>query len=506
VTLRAPPAAPTSDSATDPATDPATLSAAPPMISPHATVSDPTFVRRALADGGRAYLVGIGGSGMSGAAELLAARGYDVRGSDRSASPRTERLTRLGIGVDVGDDAAPLPDGTTLVVTTAAAAATHPQLVEARRRGLPVWKYADCVGALMEGRTGIAVAGCHGKTTTSSLVATTLWRAGRDPSFVIGGEVRDLGASARAGRGAHFVVEACEYDRSFHRLVPTLGLVTNVDADHLDYYRDLDEIRESFRDFARLLPGHGVLVVHEDHAEVFRGDRRLRARLETYGPSEGADWRYEDAAYDVAAGGLRWRLRRHGAVVAAPTLGLTGLHNVANATGAAAVLVAAGLGLDEVVAGFAAFGGVGRRLETIADVGGVLVLDDYGHHPAEIEATVRGLRARFPGRRIVVAFQPHQASRTRLMLDEFAAALALADLALLAPIYAARDTEEDRRAVSSAQVAGRIEARGGRAVALGSLAEVEAHAAAVARPGDVIVTMGAGNVDEVARGLGRRLR
>jgi UDP-N-acetylmuramate--alanine ligase len=443
---------------------------------------------------------------MSGAAELLRARGYAVRGSDRSASPRTERLAGLGIGVDVGDDAAPLPADTTLVVATAAAAASHPQLVEARRRGLPVWKYADCVGALMAGRTGIAVAGCHGKTTTSSLVATTLWRAGRDPSFVIGGEVRDLGASARAGAGAHFVVEACEYDRSFHRLAPTIGLVTNVDADHLDYYRDLDEIREAFRGFAGLLPAHGVLVVHEDHADVFRGDRRLLARLETYGPSEAADWRYEDAAYDVAAGRLRWRLRRRGTVVASPTLCLTGLHNVANATGAAAALFAAGCSPDDVTAGFAAFGGVGRRLETVADARGVLVLDDYGHHPAEISATVTGLRARFPGRRLVVVFQPHQASRTRLLLDDFAAALALADTALLAPIYAARDTDEDRRAVSSADLAARVEARGGHAEALGSLAAVEARAAAVARPGDVVVTMGAGDVDEVARGLGRRLR
>lgn len=491
--------------------------APPSMISPFATIASTSTPgadrplpsaggRLALEATGRAYLVGIGGSGMSGAAELLRARGYAVRGSDRSASPRTSRLAGLGIGVDVGDDAAPLPADTTLVVATAAAAASHPQLVEARRRGLPVWKYADCVGALMAGRTGIAVAGCHGKTTTSSLVATTLWRAGRDPSFVIGGEVRDLGASARAGDGAHFVVEACEYDRSFHRLAPTIGLVTNVDADHLDYYRDLDEIREAFRDFARLLPAHGVLVVHEDHADVFRGDRRMSARLETYGPSEGADWRYEDAGYDVAAGRLRFRLRHGGTVVASPTLRLTGLHNVANATGAAAALVAAGCTLDEVTAGFAAFGGVGRRLETVAEGRGVLVLDDYGHHPAEIAATVRGLRARFPGRRLVVVFQPHQASRTRLLLDDFAAALALADVALLAPIYAARDSEEDRRAVSSADVAARVDARGGHATALESLAAVEAHAASIARPGDVVVTMGAGDVDEVARGLGRRLR
>lgn len=477
-----------------------------PLESPLAPLPAAPGVRRRLPERGVAWFVGIGGSGMAGAAELLAARGWVVRGGDRTASPRTARLAGLGLEVEVGADGAGLPPDTTLVVTTAAASATHPLLVEARRRGVPVWKYAECLGALMEGRVGIAVAGCHGKTTTSSLVATALWRAGRDPSFVIGGEVRDLRASARAGAGAHFVAEACEYDRSFHRLVPTLALVTNVDADHLDYYRDLDEIRASFREFARLLPPDGLLVVHEAHAEVFRGDRGLRARVETYGASPDATWRHTDARFDAAAGGLQWRLHREGVEVGTFALPLTGLHNVDNATGAAAVLLAAGLSVAEVEGGLAAFGGVGRRLETVADARGVLVLDDYGHHPAEIAATVRGLRARFPGRRLRVVFQPHQASRTRLLLDDFAAALALADEAWLAPIYAARDSEADRRAVSSDDLAARVDARGGRARALPSLQAIVDHAAAVAASGDVIVTMGAGDVDEVARGLAGRLR
>lgn len=476
-------------------------SASDAMISPLDTT---TPVARSLAGVRSAYLVGVGGTGMCGAAELLTARGIAVRGSDRSASRRTERLARVGVPVDLGDDA-PLPDALDLVVATAAAAPDHPQLVAARRRGVPVWKYAECLGALMEGRVGIAVAGCHGKTTTSSLVATALWRAGRDPSFVIGGEVRDLATSSRPGRGPHFVAEACEYDRSFHRLRPTIAIVTNVDADHLDYYRDLEEIRESFRAFARLLPAHGTLVVHEDHADVFRRDPRIVARLETYGPSPAAAWRVLDAHYDADGGGLRWRVARDGEVVAAPSLPLTGVHNAWNATGALAALAAAGLPLDEAVPALASFGGVGRRLEVVAERGGVTVLDDYGHHPAEIAAVVRGLRARWPGRRLVLTFQPHQASRTRLLLEEFGEALALADEAWLAPIYLARDSEEDRRAVTSTDVAARVEAHGGHARVFPSFSAIVEHGAAAVRPGDVLVTMGAGNVDEVARGLALRL-
>lgn len=487
------------------------------MIAPHPSVSPtasaavpvPVPVMGPLPARGGAHLVGIGGTGMSGLAELLAGRGFSVTGCDRVASSRTARLALRGIDVRVGSGLAEaaegLPQATTFVVTTAAAPETHPQLVEARRRGLPVLKYAECVGALMAGRVGIAVAGCHGKTTTTSLVAVALHHAGLDPSVVVGGEVRDLGGSARAGAGPHFVVEACEYDRSFLRLAPTHALVTNVDADHLDYYRDLEEIREAFRAFARRLPANGRLVVHEAHAAVFRGDPALQAKLVTYGPSPTADWRCLDARHDPASDRLTCRVAREGREVAALSLALSGQHNAENATGALAVLGEAGVPADAAAAGLASFSGVGRRMETVACQGGVLVLDDYGHHPAEIDASVAGLRARFPGRRLRLVFQPHQASRTRHLLHEFAAALARADDVWLAPIFTARDAEEDRRAVSSADLAARVVALGGRATAYDGFEPIVRDLAADARPGDVIVTMGAGDVDEVARGLARRL-
>jgi UDP-N-acetylmuramate--alanine ligase len=469
----------------------------------------PSSLARPTLKGHRfAYLVGIGGTGMCGAAALLVARGIGVAGSDRSASARTDRLVADGIRVDVAPDGAvpaPLPAVTTLVVASAAVAPTHPTLVEAKRRAIPVWKYAECLGALMEERTGICVAGCHGKTTTSSLIATTLWRTGRDPTFAIGGEVKDLLASARAGAGPHFVAEACEFDRSFHRLRPTVAVVTNVDEDHLDYYADLEEIRRSFVEFARLVPEDGRLIVHEEHAEPFRA-AGLAAPVETYGTSEGARWRATRAAWDPAAQATRFAVSRDGEEVAHVALPLAGAHNVANGTAAIAACAAAGVPPDEAAAALSAFGGVRRRMETIADVRGVLVVDDYGHHPAEIRSVVRALRTRHPGRRVIVAFQPHQASRTRLLLDDFAAALAEADEAWLAPIYHARDGEEERRRVSSEDLAARVALRGGRATTLPGLAALTAHAAKEARAGDVVVTMGAGDVDEVARGLADRLR
>ncbi len=478
----------------------------PTMTTPATRDGGRNVLRRSLEGHRSAYLVGIGGTGMCGAAELLAARGLSVAGSDRAASPRTARLERLGVRVDTGEELASLPPATTLVVASAAVAPDHPQLVEAARRGLAIWKYAECLGALMEGRVGICVAGCHGKTTTSSIVATTLWRAGLDPTFVIGGDVKDLASSARPGRGAHFVAEACEFDRSFHRLRPEIALVTNLDADHLDYYRDMDEIRESFRDFARLLPERGVLVVHEDAAAVFRGDPLLRARIETYGIGPDVDWRAVNAAWDPADERFRWTLVRRGVPVGELTSPLSGRHNVLNATGAAAALFAAGLAFETIAEGVAAFGGVGRRMECIADRRGVLVLDDYGHHPTEISAVIRAIRGRWPARRVVAVFQPHQASRTRALLDEFGTALAEADAVWLAPIYHARDSEEEKRRTTSVDVALRVERYGGSAQVFQGLDAIVSYAAANVCAGDIVVTMGAGDVDRVARGLADRLR
>jgi UDP-N-acetylmuramate--alanine ligase len=451
-----------------------------------------------------AFLLGIEGVGMSGAAELLLARGLSVHGADRALGERAGRLR--GLGLEVQLETTSLPDQLDLVVASAAIPADHPRLVEARQRGIETWKYAQLLGALMADRDAICIAGCHGKTTTTSLAAACLLHGDRDPTFVIGGALRSVGTGARSGSGRHFVAEACEFDRSFHHHVPRIAVVLNVDEDHLDYYADLAEIEEAYRVFAARAPRDGHLVVHESCAEVFRGDARIRAPLETYGVSEQATWRVEILQISDRAHETTFNLHHGGASIGELRIPLVGGHNAQNAAAAAIALLHAGLGFDEIARGLGAFPGVGRRLERIHESGGVTVLDDYGHHPTEISATIRALRLRYPGRRLVLVFQPHQASRTRVLLEALAQALATADVAWIPPIYFARDSEEDQRMVTSEDLAERIVARGGRALAFPGLRAVIEHGRSGIRPGDVLVTMGAGDVDEVARGLADLLR
>jgi UDP-N-acetylmuramate--alanine ligase len=460
-----------------------------PLDAPADVPAVPTL----LASVRSAYLVGIGGVGLGGAARLLEARGIGVRGSD----------CRPGPGVDPDD--APLPADVDLMVCSAAIPADHPQRREAASRGLRTVKYAEVVGALMADRVGISVAGSHGKTSTTALVASGLVAAGRDPSFLVGGRLIAFGTGARPGRGEHFVAEACEYDRSFHAHRPRVAIVTNVDEDHLDYYADLAEIQEAFRLFGALLPPGGTLVVNEAFAPLFTGDVRIRARIETYGFGDETAWRARDVRTSADGAATVFDLLRGGRSLGEVAVPLFGAHNVLNACAAAAALSACGLPFEAVRDGLASFGGVGRRLERVAERGGILLLDDYAHHPAEIRAVIRALRARHAGRRLVVLFQPHQASRTRCLLQEFAVALAGADEVWLPPIYFARDSEEERRRVTSEDLAARVRNEGGRAETVADLGAALEHAVARVRPGDVVVTMGAGNVDEVARGLAARL-
>ncbi len=441
----------------------------------------------------RAYLIGIGGVGMSGAAELLRARGITVRGSDRDPPPGAER------------DDVPLPDALDAVFYSAAVPLEHVQRVAARARGIPQWRYADLIGALMADRDGICVAGSHGKTTTSAILASALIHAGRDPSFVVGGQLTGEGRGWRSGDGPSFVVESCEFDRSFHAHRPRVAIITNVDEDHLDYYRDLAEIQEAFRIFASLLPAHGVLLVNDAYASLFRGDERLRADIESYGFSDDAHWRAGEPTPGQGGASTRFGLSKAGRLLGEVEIPMTGHHNVLNASAAAAALAAAGCAFPEIAAALAAFRGVGRRQELVAERNGITLLDDYGHHPVEIRATLGALRSRFAGRRLVVVFQPHQASRTRCLMKEFAVALAQADEVWLPPIYFARDSEEERRAVTSADLAHHVRNEGGSAQPLADLDAAVEHGVRHLLPGDVVVTMGAGNVDEVARGLAARL-
>ncbi len=302
------------------------------------------------------------------------------------------------------------------------------------------------------------------------------------------------------------MAESCEFDRSFLRHAPLTGVILNVDEDHLDYYRDLAEIQEAFRLFAARIPRDGLLVVNDAYAPLFRDDRRVVARIETYGFGEDADWRLSEPHPIGHGRRSTFSLTYRGELAGRIEVPLLGTHNALNAVAAVAALTEAGLAFSEIAAGLGDFEGVGRRLELVADKGGVLLFDDYGHHPAEIRATIRALRRKYEGRRLIVIFQPHQASRTRCLLKDFAAALAEADVVWIPPIYFARDSEEERRLVTSEDLAAHVRNEGGDARTLPDLDAVVAHAAGRVRPGDVVVTMGAGNVDEVARGLALHLR
>ncbi len=459
--------------------------------------------RGLLARPRRAHLVGIGGSGMSGIAAALAAKGHRVTGSDLRDGPVVEELRERGIPVHIGHAAENLPGDADLLVRSAAVRDDNPEVREARRRGLEIVKYAEALGGLMAGSRGVAVAGTHGKTTTSGLLAHVLVRSGRDPTFLVGGRVRALEASSHVGSGDVLVAEACEYDRSFLHLCPEVAVVTNIDEDHLDYYSGLAEITEAFLTFARLLPEHGLLVTLNELSDVFGPGSGIRCPRETVGIGDWADWRATDL--DLSGPLTRFTVR-HGDDPPWPAaVRLTGCHNVLNALAVVAVCAHLGLDREEVGRALMEFPGVARRLELKFRRGGVTVLDDYAHHPAEIRATLRSIRASYPGSRIWCVFQPHQASRTRFLLREFAAALSGADQVVVPEIFFARDTEEERRRVSSKDLVKKVMNLGTRARHVPGFADIVKLLLGELRPRDVLVTMGAGDVYRIADEVAARL-
>jgi UDP-N-acetylmuramate--alanine ligase len=451
----------------------------------------------------RVHLIGIRGAGMRGIAVALAAKGHRVTGSDAAEAPDSCRLAAAGIRVVRGHDAENLPADADLVIHSAAIREGNPELAEARRRSLPVVKYAEALGGLMALSRGIAVAGAHGKTTTTGLLAWTLAQLGADPTFVVGGEVPELGGSSRVGKGEFLVAEACEYDRSFHRLRPEVAIVTNIDEDHLDYYSDLAEITAAFVEFGRLLPPRGLLATLNEHGRTFL-EARLPAPVVTVGIEKDADWVARDCA--PLPGGTLFTARYGARDVARVRLQLPGYHNVLNAL--LVMAVSTHLGFDPEAAGHAMglFRGVGRRFDVKWNYGDLVVVDDYAHHPAEIRACLASVRAAWPNARVWVVFQPHQASRTRFLLREFASALHTADRVVVPDIFFARDSEEERRRISSRDLVMKIRNLGTKAEHVPDFPEIEEYLLAELRPRDVLVTMGAGDVYRVADAIVARLK
>lgn len=449
------------------------------------------------------HLVGIGGTGMSGLAALLHAEGHSVSGSDMKRGPSSEELAARGISVVEGHVAENLPADADLVVTSAAVPADNPEVQEADRRGLPVVKYAKALGGLMAGRRGIAVSGCHGKTTTTGMAAFVLERCGLDPSVVLGGSLPMFGGNWKHGKGEYLVAEACEYDRSFLNLTPEIAIVNNIDADHLDYFRDLQDISGAFLEFARLLPAHGLLVVNNEHDGLFKRDGGLKARVETTGLRNHADWVATDRRTE--RGLTKFRVQRRGEDWGTFCLRIPGLHNALNALGVVAVACHLGLDRESVQKALSDFPGVDRRLTVRYRRGGISVVDDYAHHPTEIQAVLRTLREDPATRRVIAVFQPHQASRLRILRREMAAALGGADRVLVPDVFFARDNAEDREHVNSVDLVKTLNNLGADAVYEPSFPAIVERVLADLRPGDVVVTMGAGSITGVSDDLARRL-
>jgi UDP-N-acetylmuramate--alanine ligase len=448
------------------------------------------------------HFIGIGGIGMSGIAELLANLGYLVTGSDEKRSPMTERLAMLGVTVDYGHAASHV-GGADVVVVSSAVKPTNPEVVEATRRQIPVIPRAEMLAELMRLRYAIAVAGAHGKTTTTSMIALVLERAGLDPTAVIGGRLSAFGSNARLGRGELMVAEADESDRSFLKLFPTIAVITNIDHEHLESYGSFAELQQAFVDFANKVPFYGSVVCCADDAALAHVMPRMTRRVVAYGlAAEGADITADAVTLgplSVRATVKRRARRSSEAKSALVTLGslslnVPGRHNLLNALATIAVGLELDVPFERIASGLAEFRGAERRFEVKGEPGGVLVVDDYGHHPTEIAAVIAAAQAL--DRRIVVAFQPHRYTRTAALLDAFGPALAGADRIVLTDVYAAG---EDPIAGATLDA---LAASVRRAVScpvdvVPALEDLPRAIAAVVRSGDVVITLGAGSIGTI---------
>jgi UDP-N-acetylmuramate--alanine ligase len=441
------------------------------------------------------HFVGIGGSGMSGIAEVLANLGYQVSGSDLAENSATRRLAGLGVKVKIRHQKDNV-DGADAVVVSSAVQDDNPEVVAAREGRIPVVPRALMLAELMRLKQGVAIAGTHGKTTTTSLVASVLAEGGLDPTFVIGGRLNAAGSNARLGAGDFIVVEADESDASFLHLQPVIAVVTNIDADHMDtYQQDFARLRQAFVQFLQNLPFYGAAVLCADDAHVREILPLVTKPVITYGTVADASVRAEAIAHD--RGRMRFQAVRKGAAPLEIVLNLPGRHNVLNALAAIAVATELGVKDEYIRKALREFHGVGRRFQNYGEIDGKFTLiDDYGHHPAEMAATLEAARGAFPGRRIVLAFQPHRYTRTRDLFEDFVRVLSSADVLLLAEVYAAGEAPivaADGRSLARAlRVAGKVEP-----VFVEDIAAMPEAVRRAAEAGDVVITMGAGSIGGV---------
>jgi UDP-N-acetylmuramate--alanine ligase len=455
----------------------------------------------------RIHFVGIGGIGMSGIAEVLLNLGYQVSGSDLKTSAVTQRLATLGAAIFEGHEAANIA-GADVVVTSSAISVDNPEVAEARRLHVPVIQRAEMLAELMRLKYGIAIAGMHGKTTTTSMVAAVLAAGGLDPTVVVGGRVDAMGSNARLGKSQYLVAEADESDRSFLKLSPILSVVTNIDREHMDCYRDMRDVRRTFLEFMERVPFYGVVVGCNDDVVLRRLLPRVHRRVTTYGTSRGSDFLIRVGTQQsgsaqvglVHAAGkpsplIRFQVTYKEKDLGEFTLHIPGVHNVLNATAAIAVGTVLDISPEQICSALDGFRGVDRRFQFKGAAAGVSVIDDYGHHPTEIRATLAAAR-QCGFRQVHVIFQPHRFTRTRDLMDEFTAAFADADTLCLLDIYPA--SEKPIEGITAEALASRIAGAGKRRVAYApSFSDAVASVAALAQPGDMVLTLGAGNVSQL---------
>ena len=444
------------------------------------------------------HFIGIGGISMSGLAEILLEEGFTVSGSDSKESPLTKKLESEGAVIHYGQCAENITDTIDCVVYTAAINRSNPELMEAVSRKIPMLTRAELLGQLMKNYdTPIAVSGTHGKTTTTSMISHILLAADLDPTISVGGILKAIGGNIRVGKSETFITEACEYTNSFLHFFPKISVILNIEEDHLDFFKDLEDIRHSFHQFAGLLPADGTLVINgeiENYPEIYEG---LDCKVVTYGSDADFDYSAEDIAYDDK-GFVSFELIKHGERKGRIQLSVTGDHNVSNALASIATAELLDIPMETIQKGLLSFGGTDRRFEYKGTFNGVTVVDDYAHHPTEITATLKAAQ-HYPHEKIWCVFQPHTYTRTKAFFNEFAEALSHTDHLVLADIYAARET--DTLGVSSEALAEEAAKLGTDAHYFPSFAEIEAFLKENCQPGDLLITMGAGDVVKVGEEL-----
>ena len=437
------------------------------------------------------HFVGIGGIGMSGIAEILSAEGFAVTGSDRAASENTDRLKSLGISVLIGHDASNLAPDVDALVYSSAVGSDNPEVAEAHRRKIPVIRRAEMLAEVMRLKYGIGIAGTHGKTTTTSMVSLVLMEGGIDPTVIVGGRLRGLaGSNARLGKGEFIVVEADEFDRSFLSITPTIAVLTTLETDHLDCYRDLDDIKSAFIQFAGKVPFYGFVVLCLDEPALQDIMPKIKKKIVTYGLNGQADLQAVDIVHRLNL--TRFTVLRDGKELGEIELQIPGDHNVQNALAATAVGLELHVPFSKVKTGIEKFTGVFRRWEVKAELDGITVIDDYAHHPTEIRATLAGAKAGWR-RRTVCVFQPHLYSRTRDFYDEFGRAFFNADVLIVTDVYPAR--EEPIQGVTGELIANAAKEYGHKQVHyVAEKKDVPGYLMTITRPGDMVITMGAGDI------------